>query len=190
MKSKFTMFGLLFLALALVVALPGAMAGDNNDQGEDSFARKVAGTYMDDGQLLGGAITWVGAQTLGADGTVVTTNTNCCGAANNLQSPGFGVWERTGPRQVTITALIFIQDYLGDEFCPMDCRNDVPPLNQLIGKPTIVLDFDQHFETATGVINTELFFIDQDPLTDAPFACLQGTDDFRRLNVDTLCSLD
>ncbi|MHC4083336.1 MAG: hypothetical protein ACYTFF_07910 [Planctomycetota bacterium] len=187
----------MILALGLVITMPGAMANDDGDDlgGGLGFGQRVAGTYLDEGELLGGAISWIGVQTLGADGTVVTTNTNCCGAAGNLQSPGHGVWERTGIRQITLTALIFIQNWFPPEDCPLGCEGGDGSV--LVGRPTIVLDFDGDFETAMGTINTALFTIDQDADFDGvldyvdpdgvPFFCLEGTDDFTRVHVAPLC---
>ena len=54
----------------------------------------------------------------------------------------------------------------------------------LIGKPTVTLEFDEEFATATGPIATELFFPDQDPLTDDPFLTVEGFDTWRRLTVE------
>jgi hypothetical protein len=179
MKSRITLFGLLFLAVALVVTLPGAMAGDGDGDtdigGGLGFGQRVAGTYRDIGGLDIGA-SWIGAMTFGADGTVTTTNTSCCLGAGTFQSPGHGVWKRTGIRQITLTALIWI-------FNPDGSDNAT-------AKPTIVIDFDEYFETATGVINTEIFLPGTDPLVDEPFLCFPGMEEFTRLHVDTLCTLD
>jgi hypothetical protein len=174
MKSRFTLFGLLFLSLAWVVTLPGAMAGDGYDQigGGFGFGQKVAGTFMDEGGLPAIGASWIGTMTFNADGTVTTTNTSCCLGAGTFQSPGHGVWERTGNMQITLTALIFIFNADGTD--------------NAIAKPTIVIDFDQGFDTAAGVINTEIFLPGMDPLVDAPVVCFAGPESFRRLHVTTL----
>jgi hypothetical protein len=141
------------------------------DTGGAGFAKRVAGTYVDEGEIGGGAFT--GLQTLHVDGTHSSTNTNCCGASTpGPQSPGQGVWKRTGHRQVTVTAVIFV-------FLP-----DGTPL--ITARPTLVMDFDPDFQTATGTITTELFAFGQDP-TDPDeigvFGSATGTDTWRRLEV-------
>lgn len=145
MKRRAVYGVLCFLLLGLVIWLPGAFA-QVEASGGLGFGQRVAGTYVDQGEIGGGPFT--GLQTLAVDGTHSSTNTNCCGLAGNLQGPGQGAWVRTGTRQVTLSAIIHIFDL--DGF----------PL--FVGKPTLVMDFDEDFNTATGTISTGLYLPDQD----------------------------
>ncbi len=157
------------LVLAIVMlAAPVAFPPDGPPN--PGFARMVAGTYVDNGVIGIGAFT--GLQTIHADGTHTSTNTNCCGAANGApQSHGQGVWKQTGQRQVTLTAVILL------------FQEDGTPL--FTARVTLVMDFDPDFKTATGPITTELFAFGAD-VTDPdelPFLTVGGEDTWSRLEV-------
>ena len=95
------------------------------------------------------------------------------------QSPGHGVWEKTGARQITITAVIYNFTFDGAPF--------------LTVRPTFVVDFDDVFETASSPITIPLFLFGQD-VTDPdeiPLGgILTGSGDWSRLDVLELLGLD
>ena len=93
---------------------------------------------------------------------------------------------KTGLRQITLTSLIFVQAPNPD--AATNWPEDLVAGTTLTARVTLVMDFDADFETASGTITTELFLPFQDPLIDAPFLCLAGTDDWRRVPVfDDVC---
>jgi len=141
------LFGLLFLALGLVVTLPGAMAGAGGDEGaygnSYGFGNKIAGTYS------GGTGTqWGGSLTLHADGTVSAMSSSCCGSSfdPNIQSTAWGNWERTGVLQVTLRAMIIGTRHDFDNADP----TAQGPTTQFIAVATQVLDFAPDFQSYTG----------------------------------------
>ena len=75
MKGKTTVFALLVL-LALV-AHPAEQTATNTPP--EGFGKKVAGTYVVVGVIAEGA--FEGLVMINVDGTMSTTNTNCCGGA-------------------------------------------------------------------------------------------------------------
>lgn len=168
------MLGLLFLSLALVVALPGAMAGDGYDQigGGFGFGQRIAGTYL----VTEG--TFTGSLTLHADGNVTAMSSACCGDANNVQSEAFGNWVRTGPYQITLRTVAILTGY---NFADPDPHG---PTGNIIAAPTEVLDFAPDFQTYTGSLCTQLWFYplgvlppdidDVDPDLTIPFGDVAG----------------
>ena len=153
---------LLFLTLPFyLLAAPAQSIGESS-----GFAKKVSGTYVDQGEFLGGLITFTGTRTVSSDGTETATNSNCCGAApanalgqGNLQSIGLGNWQRTGNMQITSTALIFSTAWDPDELgCRLGCPTDQPTVARI----TLVENFAADFQTITGTISTEIFLLDQD----------------------------
>jgi hypothetical protein len=155
MKCKIALVSILFLTLALVVALPGAVAVDGPEGelgGGFGFGQRVAGTYFSPAGF-GGTLT------LHADGTVAAISGACCGSgANaNIQSEAFGNWERSGTHQVTLRALI-----VGTQYDPA-----AQPLNNFVAVAMEVLDFDSDYESYTGTLCTALWFYDLgDPMPD------------------------
>ncbi len=143
MKARATIIISLFLPLLALVlfARTGTAAGG-------SLEKKVAGTYVDQGEFFGDVIVFNGTRTLNADGTLTSTNSNCCGAAGTLQSIGLGNWQKTGKRQITSTSIIFVQDPTAAE--------------PTVARVTLVEDFDKKFETSMGTISTDIFFLNQD----------------------------
>ena len=147
MKAKAAVITFSLPLLALMIYLPAAVAQTSTGP-SNGFGMKVAGTYVDQGEFFGGVIVFNGTRTLNADGTLTSTNSNCCGAAGTLQSIGLGNWQKTGKRQITSTSIIFVQD---------------PTLPEpTVARVTLVEDFDKKFETSTGTISTEIFFLNQD----------------------------
>jgi hypothetical protein len=136
MKIKFTLLGLLILALGLVITLPAATAGDAGNEDPYGFGQRIAGTWT------GGGGNWGGSLTLHADGTVSAMSSSCCGAGGdpNIQSEAWGNWERTGPRQVTLRAMI------------IGTRHDwvTGPTDNFIAVASQVLDFAPDFQSYTG----------------------------------------
>jgi hypothetical protein len=182
MRSKITLFGLLFLALALVVSLPGAMAGDGNDDSQNgdgpSFGDRIAGTYFSNAGF-GGTLT------LHADGTVVALSGACCGDnAGNIQSESYGNWKRTGQRQITLrTVAIGTNHDWG-----------AGPLANFIATPMEVLDFAPNFKSYTGNLCTSVWLYDlgggvmPDVEVDAPLVTLDfGPVEGSRLDVFIEC---
>jgi hypothetical protein len=170
MKGTMKAVVLSFALLLLVIGLSAAPPGDSGGPGPAGFAKKVAGTYVDWGVIGTGEFT--GYQTLHTDGTHVSTNTNCCGSAGGPQSHGQGVWTKTGNRQITLTAVIFVFLEDGTPF--------------ITARPTLIMDFDEEFETAAGTITTDLFAYGQDPTdpNEIPaFGTLTGEDTWKKLHV-------
>ena len=196
MKSKSTLLFLSTMLLVLMIGFPTAQAQnwDFNlrhnamdppvhplpltDDDDDEFNDDVAGSYLVDivVQGLGPAR---GLQTLTAHGGLVSTDTSSFGAQGTLNSPGHGAWRRSGTMEITSTALIFVFD---------------PTTGQHIitANPRGVLVFDDDFETATGTLDTSLFFPLQDPLDPAeiPIAVFPGTAIYRRIGIDDDDSTD
>ena len=142
------------------------------------FAKKVAGTYVLVGEIGGGP--FEGLIKVGADGTMAVTNTNCCGGAEpGPQGPGHGAWVKTGPQQITMTAVIYT-------FLP-----DGTPF--LTARPTFVVDFDGDFKTASSPMTIPLFAFGQD-VTDPDaiplFGIITGSGDWSRIDVLELLGLD
>ncbi len=167
MKRNTTVFAL--LVLLGMVAYPAEQTATNTPP--EGFGKKVAGTYVVVGVIGEGA--FEGLVMINVDGTMSTTNTNCCGGAlPGPQSPGHGVWEKTGAKQITITAVIYTFQPDGSTF--------------LTARPKFVVDFDAEFETASSPITTELFAFGQD-VTDPNeiplFGIVPGFGDWSRLNV-------
>jgi hypothetical protein len=167
MKRKITAIVLGSLLLGLVIVLPPATAGVAGPEASSfAFAPRFAGTYLCHTEAFGGLD---GLQTFSADGTQIGTNTNCCGGAGNIQSQSQGVWEKTGPGQATLTAIIFGFDLDG--------------LHVWTARITEVLTFDEDYETAEGACITELFWPGEDPQTAEPWLVVPWTDSWTRLHV-------
>ncbi len=189
MKSKSTLLFLSILLLVLMIGFPTAQAqirdlnqGENPmdptirplpvpDDDDDEFNDDVAGSYLVDIDVQGFGPAR-GLQTLTADGGLVSTDTSSFGAQGTLNSPGHGAWRRSGSSEITSTALIFIFDPTGQHV--------------ITANPRGVLVFDDDFETATGTLDTSLFFPSQDPLDpeETPFAVFPGTVSYRRIAND------
>jgi hypothetical protein len=149
MKSKFTLIGLLILALGLVITMPGAMANDDGDDlgGGFGFGQRIAGTYFNNVGPFGGTLT------LNADGTVGgAISGSCCGNAGNVQSEAFGNWVRTGIRQIELRTVVIGTTYNFDLIPP-----DGPDGN-FIATPMVVLEFAEDFNSFEGELCTQVWF--------------------------------
>ncbi|MHC4775327.1 MAG: hypothetical protein ACYTBR_08680, partial [Planctomycetota bacterium] len=153
MKSKITLFGLLFLALGLVVTLPGAMAGISGStaamDAPFGFGKRIAGTYFSPAGF-GGTLT------LHADGTIVALSGACCGNAGNVQSESYGNWVRTGEYQITLRTVAIGTNWAGGV-----------PTDNFIATPMEVLDFAEDFQSYTGNLCTSVWLYGiGDPMPD------------------------
>ena len=150
----------------------------------NGFGKRVAGTYVQLGQIPPGP-PFEGTFTIEEDGSFTSTNTNCCGMPSGFQGIGQGIWKKTGNRQITITGIIYT--YLAD---------GTP---SFVVRPTLVMDYDAVFETATGSITSEIYnpllsglgdadldgvpdYVDYDPEVQS-IVCAPGTIAFRRLHL-------
>jgi hypothetical protein len=137
MKVKVTLFGLLCLTLALVVTLPGAMAGAGGAASTSSmglgFGQRIAGTYFSPAGF-GGTLT------LHADGTVAAMSGACCGAGGgaNIQSEAWGNWERTGVRQITLRTVVVATQY--DPITAL-------PTGNFMATPAAEVEFDGDYQS-------------------------------------------
>ncbi|MHC4416857.1 MAG: hypothetical protein ACYS0G_16435, partial [Planctomycetota bacterium] len=147
MKSKVTLFGLLFLSLALVITLPGAMASIGGDGtsldgigGGFGFGQRIAGTYFSPAGF-GGTLT------LHADGNVSAMSGACCGSGggNNIQSEAWGNWERTGPYQIVLRTVV-----VATQYDPVTAL----PTGNFIATPAAEIEFDQEFPMFEGSLCT------------------------------------
>jgi hypothetical protein len=152
MKIKVTLFSLLFLALGLVVALPGAMAGAGGDAvayGGIGFGKRIAGTYFSPAGF-GGALT------LTADGTVVALSGACCGNSPNIQSEAYGNWVRTGEYSIQLRTVAIGTNH--------DFSNADPmlqgPTGNWIATPMVDMEFAPDFQSFAGTLCTSLWFYD------------------------------
>ena len=149
MKAKTTLLALSLVLLALVIWMPGAAASEESGNpaghigGGFGFGQRVAGTYSG-----GTGSQWGGSLTLHADGTVSAMSSSCCGAGGdpNIQSEAWGNWERTGPRQVTLRAMIIGTRH---DFDNADPELQGPTTN-FIAVASQVLDFAPDFQSYTG----------------------------------------
>jgi hypothetical protein len=120
------------------LALAWPAAADQRD--DFGFGLHMAGTFL--GELLaedGEESYFHFVLTLHADGTAEAAD-----SGDNLlgyESPSFGVWHRTGARQVTVR-----QVYL---------RYDTFGTLTLFGRDTLVVDFDESLHSATGLATGE-----------------------------------
>ncbi len=169
---------LCFISLnTAIVIVAVTMVTQAGDRGRSSFADRVAGTYIEDGSIGFGPFT--GLHTIGADGTHVAINNESFGNGNpsetGPQSPFHGVWEQTGPRQITLTTYIFVLDPLGNF--------------AVWARPTAVLDFDEDFETAEGTLTTMIYLPFQDPTDpeEMEIFSAQGTSFMKRVPVIDPC---
>jgi len=104
------------------------------------FGRRVAGTFLGELFLEGEELSFFHfVLTLHADGTVESSD-----SGDNLlgfESPSFGVWRRTGRRQVTIRQIYLRYDGYGNLV--------------LFGRDTLVADLDERLASATGTATGE-----------------------------------
>jgi hypothetical protein len=154
MKTRITLFGVLILALALVVTLPGAMA-QNSMQGSGGlgFGKRIAGTYFSPAGF-GGTLT------LGADGTVAAMSGACCGAGGgaNIQSEAWGNWEQTGNRSIMLRTVV-----VATQYDPVTAL----PTSNFIATPAAEIEFDSNYTSFEGTLCTALWFYDiGDPMPD------------------------
>jgi hypothetical protein len=149
---------------------PWPIQDDDDDDGDDNglgFGKNFAGSWLGSGSFdvdLGcdGVFEFFGvpvldAHTFGIAGGHVATN------PNNPNS-GHGTWEKTGQREITVRDLNF--------------GVDSTPNGTLINKAivTMVVQFDEDFETATTLFGAVVYDPAEDPLDPAgsPMVCTQG----------------
>ena len=104
------------------------------------FGRRVAGSYLGELVAEGEESPFFHfVLTLHADGTVESGD-----SGDNLlgfESPSFGVWKRTGRRQLTVRQIYLRYDDAGSLV--------------LIGRDTLVTNFDEQLKSATGTATGE-----------------------------------
>jgi len=176
----------------------------NNDGDDDDglgIGKKVAGSYLVDADLAPGVFPpGQGLQTLTITGELVSTDNGALAGLSPttpqqgpflvpIFGPGHGAWKRTGPYEITNTALI--QGHFG--VCPAPATDCDPSLiGQQVStcKPTAVVQFDEDYQTATGSLTTVCFFAGVDPLDPAsvPFFDSEaffgpGTIEYKRIGL-------
>jgi hypothetical protein len=100
----------------------------------------------------------------------------------NIQSIGLGNWTRTGPRQITSTSIIFVQNYDEDsEMCKLGCPAGEP----IVARVTLVEDFAADYANSSGSITTEIYLLTQDfaDPEETPLAAIPGSFTAARLPV-------
>ncbi len=168
----------------LLVATVAITAGAVMSPAKDALGMRgglgdlIAGTYIEDAVIGPGTLT--GLHTLGGDGTHTGTNTQSFGEGNPSEqgpfAPFHGVWEQTGPHQITITTFVMLFNPDGNL--------------SLWARPNVVLNFDEEFETAEGTLTTCVFGSTQDPSDpeEIPIVTFEGTTTWRRTHVMELCN--
>ena len=130
----------IFLISLICFCLPSVSAAGD---GDSSLAKKVSGTWLfepgSEFQIL---------MNINADGTLIWSNS----VEYNPAFPNgavFGVWKRTGKRQITTTELGFLYDEEG--------------VHILTGRVKQVFDFDKDFQSLSAEFIEDIFTPNQDP---------------------------
>lgn len=123
---------------------------------DDSFANKIAGTW-----LLDPGSEFQVLMNIHADGTLIWSNSvEYFPAFPN--GAVFGVWKRTGKREITTAELGFLYDENG--------------VHIITGKVEQVFTFDKKFQSLTGQFTEDLFDAAQNPIdpSEDPFFTFGG----------------
>ena len=176
-----------------------SLPAESDEGGDDEFGDDIAGSYLVDIDIAPGILPpGQGLQTLSATGEVISTdNAAFAGlspvtpqALAPILGPGHGVWKRTGENEITNIALL--QGYFG--ICtagdPAGCDPSLTGQQFSTCVPKAIVQFDETFDGASGVLTTVCFFAGDDPLDPAsvPFFDSElffgpGTISYRRIKL-------
>lgn len=171
MKARWSLPAICVGLLAALIALPGAQADNDDDDGDSSFGRRIAGVYFLEYESADAPPTFdPGFAILDYDADGTYSNAASGDALSN-QGTERGVWERTGRRTVAATSLVIDVD---------DETGDFSGFLKLRGTMTFTRDFQE----SEGFFEVDVFGVDQDPLTDEPFFTVTGRNTARRLSVE------
>lgn len=130
----------IFVSIIFSIFIQSIAVADDDDK----FGRKVAGTWLldpgSDFQVL---------MNIHADGTLIWSNS----VEYDPAFPNgavFGVWSRTGKREITTTELGFLYDANG--------------VHIITGRVQEVFSFDKKFQSFTGEFTEDLFDAKQNPI--------------------------
>ena len=161
----------IFLGLQLSMAPQAAAVQSGSHSNPPTFV----GTFLSEFEVdIAPGVIQKGLSTLAFGGTVTSAETNDFGGGilpQEFQTGNYGLWEQTGPRQVTLTWMHFTFDETGVHIFTN------------VGK--VVADFDAGLEVGSGLGAAKVYLASQDPLdpNEPPALTTNVTASFRRVTM-------